>query len=79
MNDDEIRAEINRLNGRIAVLEAVCITVLSQLVSHDSAAKRSIANSLLSIIDEIGVENEGRRGMVETTTKIATNLLRDLD
>ena len=79
MTDDEIRTEIDRLNGRIAALEAVCITVLSQLVSHDSAAKRSIANSLLSTIEEIGVGNEGRRGMTETASKIATNLVRDLD
>ena len=76
MTDDEIRTEINRLNGRIAALEAVCVTFLSQLVSHDSAAKRSMANSLLSTIEEIGVGNEGRRGMTETASKIANNLLQ---
>ncbi|MCY3794813.1 MAG: hypothetical protein OXG51_10630 [Gammaproteobacteria bacterium] len=78
MTDDEIRGELNRLNGRIGALEVVCTVILFQLVSGDADARRTLSKSLLASVEEIAVTNSAREGIVDTTAKIAANLVRDL-
>ena len=79
MTDDDQHAEIERLKGRIAALEGICAAVLTQLVSGDADARRSIAEGMRSTAVHISARTEAAKGAVEGYLKVAANLVRDLE
>lgn len=82
MEDDYNADEIARLRGRVAALESVCTVLLSHMVGHSPEGRRALADGLRELFEtrtSVGTGDLRRQGMIEMMSKLAHNLVRELD
>ena len=79
MADEDQNVEIERLRGRIAALESICIILVRQLLQEDAAAIRSLAASIRESAGELNPLSEASHGLKEAHLDFAANLVRKLE
>lgn len=77
MAEDKLREEIDRLRGRVAALESICVVLLGSSVGWKIEDKRIISEGMLKTLEDIPENSAGQAGIAETVTKIAQRLVLD--